>query len=75
MARRSSASRDEVQLFNVIYQDGSLSSNRKIATTLIDAFNADASIKTIIEAQDRDIAERSGRARPPIKSIERASRK
>lgn len=75
MARRSTATRDEVQIFNVVYQDGSLSSNRKIATAEIDAYNVDASIKAIIEAQDRDIAERSGRLRPPIKSITRASRK
>ena len=75
MDRRSRRTKEEFQVFNVIYQDGSLSSNRRIATSKIDVFDADASIKAIIEAQDREIAERSARTRPSVKSVERVSRR
>jgi hypothetical protein len=50
-----------------------LSSNRKIPKSEIDIFEPDASAKALIEAQDRKIAELSGRARGPIKSISRVS--
>lgn len=75
MVRRSPRARDEFAFFNVMYEDGSQTSNRKVANDAIDQFDVDGSIKAILEAQDRDIAERSGRPRPPIKSIERASKK
>ncbi len=75
MARRSPRLRDDFQWFNVLYADGSLSSNRKVASDEITELDADASIKAIIEAQDRDIAERSGRPRASIKSIERVAKK
>ena len=54
-------------VFNVIYQDGSLSSNRRIAKEELDIFEPDDSAKAIIEAQDRKIAALSGRPRGPIK--------
>ncbi|HSY89002.1 MAG TPA: hypothetical protein VLA85_20735 [Verrucomicrobiae bacterium] len=60
-------------VFNVIYQDGSLSSNRRIAKEELDIFEPDNSAKAIIEAQDRKIAALSGRPRGPIKSISRAA--
>ena len=60
-------------VFNVIYQDGSLSSNRRIAKGELDIFEPDDSAKAIIEAQDRKIAALSGRPRGPIKSISRAA--
>ena len=70
MARKKTADTDFI-VFNVVYQDGSLSSNRRIAKSEIDIFEPDASAKALIEAQDRKIAELSGRARGPIKSISR----
>lgn len=75
MVRRSPRARDEFVLFNVVYQDGSLSSNRKVATSDLGDFGGDAAAIARIEAQDREIAERSGQARPPIKTISRALRK
>jgi hypothetical protein len=72
MARKKPAETEFV-VFNVIYQDGSLSSNRKIPKSEIDIFEPDASAKALIEAQDRRIAELSGRSRGPIKSISRVS--
>ena len=56
-------------LFDVIYQDGARTSNRKVPTTDIDQFDRENSIRAFIEAQDRKIAEMSGNPRGPIKSI------
>ena len=56
-------------LFDVIYQDGARTSNRKVPTTDIDQFDRENSIRTYIEAQDRKIAEMSGNPRGTIKSI------
>jgi hypothetical protein len=55
----------------VVYQDGSLSSNRKVPGNLVGTYEGDAPALAFIEAQDRDIAEKSGRPRGPIKRIER----
>ena len=70
MGRKKTADSDFI-VFNVVYQDGSLSSNRKIPKGEIDIFEPDASAKAILEAQDRKIAALSGRPRGPIKSISR----
>ncbi|SMF92231.1 hypothetical protein SAMN02982917_0525 [Azospirillum oryzae] len=56
-------------LFDVIYQDGARTSNRKVPTADIDQFDRENSIRTFIEQQDRKIAEMSGNPRGPIKSI------
>ena len=58
--------------FDVIYQDGTLSSNRKIASAELVGLEGDAPAKTLIEAQDRKIAEMSGNPRGPIKTIARS---
>ena len=56
-------------LFDVIYQDGARTSNRKVPTADIDQFDRENSIRSFIEAQDRKIAEMSGNPRGPTKSI------
>ena len=60
-------------MFNVIYEDGTQTSNRKIATADLDPIDGDASAQAIIEEQDRKIAEMSGRPRGPVKSVKRVS--
>jgi hypothetical protein len=60
-------------MFNVIYEDGTQSSNRKIATADLDPIDGDASAQAIIEEQDRKIAEMSGRPRGAVKSVKRVS--
>jgi hypothetical protein len=57
--------------FDVVYSDGSLSSRRKVPTTIVESFEGDAAVRAAIEAQDREIAAASGRARGDIKSIVR----
>jgi hypothetical protein len=71
MARMKPRSDSEVVLFNVTYEDGTQTSNRKVAASLLGGLEGDDPALTAIEAQDREIAERSGRPRGAIKSIER----
>ena len=59
-------------LFNVTYEDGTQSTNRKVPSTEIDQFDAEASARAFIEAQDRKIETMSGRSRGSIKAIVRA---
>lgn len=60
--------------FDVLYEDGSRSSNRRVPSTALGGFDGDLPAKAIIEAQDREIANASGRSRGPIKSIVRSTR-
>lgn len=73
MARKKQPGADGFVLFDVIYQDGTLSSNRKVALAELDVLEPDASALAVIEAQDRKIAAMSGRAPRPIKSIGRSA--
>ncbi len=68
MKRRSLSS---FVLFDVTYVDGSRSSNRKVLSSVLDGFEGEAAATAVIEAQDREIASASGRARSDIKSIKR----
>jgi len=73
MGRRSVARRvEEFILFDVLYEDGSRTSNRKVPGSKLGGIDGDLPAKTYIEAQDRQIAEISGKPRSPIKSLTRA---
>jgi hypothetical protein len=72
MARRKQPVSNGVVLFDVLYEDGSRTSNRKVPSAELGGFDGDAPAKHLIEAQDRKIAEMSGRPRGPIKSISRS---
>jgi len=75
MARKKrSADTKAAVLFDIVYEDGTLSSNRKVPPTVFNAFDGDAPAKAFIEAQDREIAERSGRPRGRIKTIVRSAK-
>jgi hypothetical protein len=63
----------EFVMFDVIYDDGSRSSNRKVPREEVGGLDGDSPAKTIIEAQDEKIAALSGRARKEIKSIARSA--
>ena len=71
MARKKPAD-SEFIAFDVIYQDGAMTSNRRVASADLDPIDGDNSAKALIEAQDRKIAEMSGRSRGPIKSMKRS---
>jgi hypothetical protein len=74
MGRKRPAARAEFVLFNVRYEDEVVTSNRKVPGSLLGGLDRDARARDFIEAQDREILERSGRARAPIKSISRVGR-
>jgi len=59
-------------LFDVVYQDGSRRSNRRVPSAVLGGLDGDAPAKALIEAQDREIAERSGRPAGVITSIARS---
>ncbi len=63
----------EFILFDVHYEDGTRTSNRKVPGSVLGGIEGDAPAQAIIESQDQEIAERSGRARPAIKFIIRTS--
>jgi hypothetical protein len=75
MARKKPGTNNsnEFVLFDVIYEDGSQSSNRKVPGTELGGLDGDEPAKAIIAAQDRKIGELSGRPRGMIKTILRSS--
>ena len=75
MARKKPTARAEFVLFNVIYEDGTLTSNRKVPSAVLGGLEGDAPAHGIIHTQDCEIAERSGRPRSPIKTISRVGQK
>jgi hypothetical protein len=74
MARKPSA-RSEFVLFDVVYEDGSQRSNRKVPAELLGGLDGDRPARAEIEAQDRAIAEKSGMPPLSIKSIKRSGSK
>jgi len=76
MARRSTVRHvEEFILFDVLYQDGTRTSNRKVPGSELGDVDINLLAKTYIEAQDRQIAEISGKSRTPIKSLTRVRRR
>ncbi len=59
-------------LFDVLYEDGSRSSNRRVPRTILGGLDGDEPARRAIEEQDNAIAERAGRPRVPIKKITRS---
>ena len=76
MARRSTVRRvEEFILFDVLYEDGTRTSNRKVPGSELGDVDIDLLAKTYIEAQDLKIAEISGKSRALIKSLTRVRRR
>jgi len=74
MARRQKTPRtNEYVLFDVLYEEGTRSSNRKVPLSELGGFDGDVPAKSYIEAQDRKIAEVSGKPRGTIKSVSRSA--
>lgn len=59
-------------LFDVIYEDGSQKSNRRVPRIALAGLDADEAARRAIEEQDQAIAEKSGRPGLSIKEIRRA---
>ena len=71
MAMRSRAS-TSVVMFDVVYQDGTRNSNRKVPAGALGGLDGDEPARGLIEAQDQAISEASGRPQGAIKSIARS---
>jgi hypothetical protein len=66
----------EFAFFDVVYEDGSQRSNRRVPASLLGGLEDDTKVaRGFILEQDREIAEKSGRAPLQIKSISRAGEK
>ncbi len=74
MARRQHARPSGFVLFDVVYEDGTQTSNRKVPASELGGLDDDAPARTIIEDQDQKIAEMRGTPRAPIKSLARSRR-
>ena len=76
MARKNPKGKGAVfTAFNVAYEDGMVTSNRRVPNDLLDQSYGDAFedlARAALEGQDNVIAERSGRSRAKIKSITKA---
>lgn len=65
----------EFVMFDVLYEDGTQRSNRKVPRALTGGIDGDKPAYGFLIEQDRDIAEKSGRAPVKIKSISRSGAK
>jgi len=73
MARKP-GTRAEFVLFDVFYEDGSRRSNRRVPSSVLGGLDGDEPARAVVEAQDRDIAEKSGLPAIQIKSLRRAAK-
>src|ERR1700749_1337129 len=72
---RKPATRAEFTLFDVVYEDGSQRSNRRVPSEVLGGLDGDDPARAVIEEQDRLIAEKSGTPAIPVKSIHRSGSK
>jgi len=73
MARKKSKPLDSAfVLFDVIYEDGSRRSNRRVPSSVLGGLDGDEPARTVIEEQDSEIAEKSGRPPVAIKKLIRS---
>ncbi len=73
MARKKPVTENAFVLFDVVYEDGRRTSNRRIPTGDIGGPDSEAVARSFFEAQDNKIAEMSGNPRGLIKSITRSA--
>ena len=72
MARLKSRVQSSFVLFDVIYEDGTRASNRRVPSAEADSYEGDDAARAFLEAQDRKITEMSGTSRGRIKSLVRS---
>ena len=74
MARRP-GSRAEFVFFDVMYEDGSQRSNRRVPADILGGLDGDGPARNFIAEQDREIGEKSGMRPLAIKELWRAGEK
>jgi len=65
----------EFVLFDVLYEDGSQRSNRRVPSSVLGGAEGDGAATDFIAEQDRIIATKSGLPPAAIKSVRRSSTK
>jgi hypothetical protein len=75
MAKKQQARASGFVLFDVFYEDGSQTSNRKVPAADLGGLDGDLPARTFVEAQDREIGAMSGRPRGRIKAMARSGAK
>ena len=68
-------SRAEFVLFNVLYEDGTQRSNRRVPSSILGGLDGDEPARELIEEQDREISAKSGMPALAIKKIQRVDGK
>ena len=61
----------EFALFDVIYEDGRLTSRRRVPMEVVQGFDGEQAAWGAIRDQDNSIAEKAGTSRGQIKSVTR----
>ena len=61
-------------MFDVVYEDGSQRSNRKVPADALGGLDGDEPARTVIMEQDRAISEKSGLPPLGIKSLRRSGK-
>ena len=75
MARKKSKPLDaEFVMFDVLYSDGSRTSNRRVPTAMLGGLDGDDPAREVIMQQDQVIAEKSGKPALEIASIARSGK-
>jgi hypothetical protein len=69
MAKKKPVVEPGYVLYDVLYEDGTRTSNRKVPRSEVSEFEGLGPVRAFIEAQDRKIAELSGNPRGPIKTL------
>lgn len=74
MAKRTKSKPQErgSVLFDVVYEDDSRASNRRVPMEILGGLDGDEPARHLIEEQDRAIAEKSGRPSRAIRSLSRS---
>ena len=72
MRKKSKPQERGYVLFDVHCEDGSRASNRRVPASLLGGLDGDEAARAAIEAQDQEIAEKSGRPRLSIKHLARS---
>ena len=76
MAKRPGTNpKGEFIFFDVVYEDGSQRSNRRVPSELLGGLAKDEPARGFLIEQDREIAEKSGRAPLKIVSVRRVGAK
>ena len=75
MARKKEPGPAGFVLFDVVYEDGSQRSNRRVPVAVLGGLDGDEPARAVISEQDSAIAEKSGVAPMRIVSLQRSGGK